>query len=129
MVFCAIPADPQVTLMVDGEPMLILGPVDPRLRPSPSLDEVAFRIKFQHRRCRRAAVRLGRVHGGISFVVLQHSWTLKQPHVVLCINRHASDLPKYPGVVGQVRPKRIDLKRRHLRTRLRPLDCRNRLIT
>jgi hypothetical protein len=89
-VFSPPAPEPNVVFVVDVDAMLELRPVISRAWSAPRRDERPVRIELEHRR-RRFPDRS-------RFVRLQRRRTMRHPHVIARIDRHASDGAEDPPV-------------------------------
>ena len=83
MIVGTAPPNPNVSLVVDEDPMLAFGPIVPVTRPAPGLDDAAFRIELDDRRGRDATNGSRRSLGGTDLVLGQTSRTMDEPNTVL----------------------------------------------
>src|SRR5262249_40667104 len=94
--------------------VLLLGPVVTLAGAAPGLHHIAFRIEFDDRGRRHAALRSRWIGGGELLAARETSRALDDPDVVALIDRDATDLPERP-VVGQgLRTERVGLEFRHI---------------
>ncbi len=103
----ALPPDPDVALVIDVNPVLVLRPFVPVAGTAPGAQHRAVRRELDHRRRRHAAHAVLAALAGV-----EGPRTVQHPDVVVGVDVDARDLPEHP-VVGQLaRPERVDAELR-----------------
>src|SRR5207248_3495126 len=110
----AVPANPDVAFVVDGDAVIRVGPVVALARSTPVADQVAGGVELENRRRRSAALRGRRRGRGVDLAGLEGSRAMDDPHVILCVDRNADRLTENPFVRQRLRPQRIDFEARRL---------------
>ena len=95
--------DPDVVLVIDGDPVFAVGPVKPGdSRPTPCVDKLSIRVEVQHGGRRSRPILWGKRIG-----------PRQNKHVVMRIHGHRRHMTDDP-VIGQLlRPRGIHLEHRH----------------
>ena len=110
----AVAADPDVALVIDRDAVRRIGPVVSGARTAPVADQIAFLIELKNRRRGRAALRDGRIGGGMLFAGFERTDAMDDPDVILRVGRNADGLAENPVVGQRLGPERIHFKaRRH----------------
>ncbi len=110
----AIAADPDETLGIDADAVLVFRPVAALPGAAPGIDELAVLVEFHHRGCGRAALAGRRIERCGLLVIGERARPLDHPDVVLRIDRHAGRLTHDPVVGERLRPGGIDLEARDI---------------
>src|SRR5258705_8034281 len=114
-------ADPDVSILIDVNSMLILWPVKSLARPTPGMEQLPLLVELQHRRCRNATNGTRGSKRSANFVGRVRTGALQNPDMVLTVHSQAADLPYDPVVRQLLRPERIHpILRRLLRPRSQP---------
>src|ERR1700739_4448428 len=103
-----VSADPNVSILVDIDSVLRLGPIKSFARPAPRVQQVSLLVKLENRRSSEGALRTGRSKRGANFIEGVGRGPLQNPDVVVAINGQAADLPDDPVVWQFLRPEWID---------------------
>src|SRR5262249_48966451 len=104
----SIPADPDITLVINGDPVVRLRPFVALPRTAPVPDQVTGLIELENGRRLRATCAGLRISGG--FIRRERVGPMNNPDVVLSVNPHADGHPDVPVVRQRLRPHRIDFE-------------------
>ena len=121
-----IAADPDVALVIDGDPVIRIRPVVAVARTAPVADQVARLIELENRRRRSAALRGGRIGGGMQLARFQRAGPMNDPDMVLRIDGDADGLSQNPVVRQRLRPVAGRLRIAAPALRQPELSCRER---
>ena len=113
----AIAADPDVAFVVDGDSVIGGRPIVALARSAPVPDEIALFVELENRRRRHAALRGGRIRGGVIFHSFERSAAVNDPDVILGVDRNADGHAQQPMIRQRLRPHGIDFKTRRLYAR------------
>ena len=73
-------------------------------------DEIAGRVEFENRWCRRAALRGRWSRRRVDFARFERSGAVNDPDVILRVDRDANGLAENPVIGQRLRPHRIDFE-------------------
>src|SRR6202166_3149158 len=112
------PPDPDVSLPVHINSVLVLGPIKSFAGPAPGMEQMSLLVELQDRRRGDAALGTRRRKRSADFVHRVRGGPLQNPDVVLPIHSQAADLPDDPVVWQLLRPEWVyPILRRVLRPR------------
>src|ERR1700730_18325027 len=98
--------DPDVSIFVHINSVLVLRPIKSLARPAPRLEQMSLLVELEHRRRRNAALRTRWPERSANFVHRKRSGPLQNPDVVLRVHSQSADLPDDPVVRQLLRPER-----------------------
>src|SRR5499426_1541911 len=104
----AVAADPDIALVIYGDPMVRLRPFVALSRTTPVPDQIAGLIEFENWRRLRAACSGLLIRGG--FIRRERVGPMNYPDVVLRVNPHADGHSDVPMVWQRLRPHGINLE-------------------
>ncbi len=111
----SIPANPDISFVIDGDAVVALRPLVSRARTSPGIDQISCRVKFQNGRSHLAA-HADRRSGIRAFeIVFNGPRPMNDPDVILGIDGQADGGSLHPMIRQRFRPVGIDFENRRLR--------------
>ena len=114
----AVSTDPDITVLVERETVIRLGPLVALARTTPGANEVPGRIEFENRWSWLTT--LSRVATGCRrFSCRDRTGSVNNEHVVTCVDRDANRHTHHPVVGKWLRPQRVDDEHRCFHTTLR----------
>src|SRR4029077_3244256 len=84
----AVAADPDVSLVIDGDPVVRIRPIVALARTTPMPEEVPGWVEFKNGRSRRTTLGDGRVRRCVQFSWLKRTLPMNDPYMVLGIDRN-----------------------------------------
>src|SRR5229473_2695005 len=102
------PSDPNVSILVHINSVLVLRPIKSFARSAPGMEQVSLLVEFQHRRRSDAAHGTRRRKRSADFIRRVRGGPLQNPDVVLPVHSQPADLPSDPVVRQLLRPERLN---------------------
>ena len=112
----AVTANPNVALIIDGDPVVRIRPIVTRARAAPVPDEVAFFVELKNGRSRNATLRSRRLRRGVNFHGLVGVRPMHDPDMILAVHGYTDGHAQDPMVRKRLRPQGVHFKLRHVDT-------------